>query len=233
MYKQRFDKRKFDEMRPINIELDVIPQAIGSAKFQIGGTVAIAGVFGPKELHPRHLRSPKGGVLRVYYDMMSFSVSERIRPGPNRRDTELGRVIRGSLEPSLLLQDFPETGIYLYVYIIQANAGTRCAAISAASLALAHAGIPMKDIVSAVAVGKIGDKIVVDLDKKEEDYEEGATDIPLAMMSRTNKITLLQLDGEINDEELLKAIKLGEKSCKEIAELQKKALRDFYSGDKK
>lgn len=233
MYTKRLNGRKFDETRPIEIKLGVLREAQGSASFRIGDTLAIAGIFGPKELHPKHLRSPEKGVLRVYYDMMAFSVSDRVRPGPDRRDTELGKVIRESLEPSLMLEEFPETGIYIYVYIVQANAGTRCAAICAASLALAHAGIPMREMVSAISVGKVGDKILVDLDKQEEDYEEGTTDIPMAVMPREGVVTLLQLDGNIDEKELGKAIKLGIDQCKKISELQKKAIKDFFKGGKK
>ena len=231
-YEKRFDGRKFDETRPIEMKVGVIKNAKGSAMFRIGDTIAIAGVVGPKELHPRFLRNSEKGVLRVFYDMMSFSVSDRARPGPDRRDTELSKVIRDSLEPSLLLEDFSEMGIYLYVYILQANAGTRCAAVCASSLALAHAGIPMKGLVSSVAAGKVSDKIALDLSKEEEDHEDGATDLAFAMIPKTDEVTLITMDGEASEKEIVSILESAKKGCHDIHELQKKALKDFLKGDK-
>ena len=55
-YKKRIDKRKFDETRPISMEVSVVPNADGSAVFQIGDTKVIAAVYGPRTLHPQRLR---------------------------------------------------------------------------------------------------------------------------------------------------------------------------------
>src|SRR3989344_3472439 len=222
-YTKRFDNRKFDEMRKIEAKVDIIPRADGSAMFKIGDTVAIAAVYGPRSLHPKFLQDPEKGILRCNYTMMPFSVSERIRPGPSRRSTEISLVTSKSLLPVLDLTKFPNAVVDVFIQIIQANAGTRCAGICAASMALAHAGIPMKDMVAAVSVGKVGDKIVVDLDKEEEDFSEGATDIPIAMTGRGKEITLLQLDGDISKEELKKALLLGEEKIKEIIKKQEEA----------
>jgi ribonuclease PH len=86
----------------------------------------------------------------------------------------------------------------------------------------------MKELVSAVAMGKIDDKICSDLIKEEEDYEdgEGATDIPMAYLSNSGKITLLQLDGRINAEKLKEALSAGKDACKKIHDVQVKALKE-------
>jgi len=116
----------------------------------------------------------------------------------------------------------------------QTEAGSRCAGICAASMALADAGLVMKDLVAAVAVGRVDDKLVVDLDYKEESYEDGpVADIPIAMMPNHDKITLLQMDGLISKEQLKKALEMGKKVCKEIYEIQKKALKDKYKTEAK
>jgi exosome complex component RRP41 len=223
----RPDGRKADKMRPIEAKVGVLENADGSAMFKIGDTIAIAGVYGPKELHPKFLQNPEKGVLRCKYDMMSFSVSERKRMGPSRRSKELGMVIGFALEDSIFLENFPKTVIEIHMEIIQANAGTRCACISAASLALADAGIPMKGLVSSIAAGRANGMIVLDITKEEEDAED-ATDIPIAYSVADDKITLLQLDGDIDKEELKEAVALAVKGCKEIYEIQAKALRDKY-----
>jgi len=230
-YTKRFDGRKFDEIRKMEAKVGVIPRADGSATFKIGDTIATVAVYGPRSMFPRFLQNPEKGVLRCYYDMISFSVTERKRPGPSRRSTEINLVTEKSLLPVLDLTQFPNTAVDVYIQITQANAGTRCAGICAASLALAHAGIPMKDLVAAISVGKVSDKIIIDLDKKEEDHKEGATDIPLAFTGRGKQISLLQLDGEVTKDELIKAIELGRNGCEEILKVQKKALQDYYKGE--
>ena len=231
-YAKRFDNRKLDEMRPMSAKVGVIKRADGSAMFQIGDTIAIAAVYGPRQLYPKFLQNPEKGILRCNYDMISFSVPERKKPGPNRRSTEIGLVTEQSLNPVVQLELFPNTVVDVFIHIIQANAGTRCAGICAASMALAHAGVPMKDLVAAISVGKVGDKIVIDLNKEEEDFEGGATDIPVAMTPRNNEITLLQLDGEVSKEELLEALNLAKKGCEKIYKIQQQALKDAFKGEK-
>lgn len=232
VYTKRIDSRKFDQPREIEAKVGVVERADGSAMFRIGNTIAIAAVYGPRQLYPAFLQNPEKGILRCNYDMMSFSVSERKRPGPTRRSVEISLVTANALLPALDLNKFPDTVVDVFIIIQQADAGTRCAGISAASLALADAGLPMRDLVSSISVGKVGDKIVLDLNKKEEDYENGSTDIPVAMMPRTSEITLLQLDGDIKKEEILEALNMAKKGCKQIYEIQREALKKNYE-DKK
>ncbi|HDQ59920.1 MAG TPA: exosome complex exonuclease Rrp41 [Candidatus Woesearchaeota archaeon] len=227
----RPDGRKVDETRPVEAKVGIIGKADGSAMFRIGNTVAIAAVYGPTEVHPRHLENPEKAIVKCIYDMYSFSVPERKRPGPDRRSIELSMVIRNSVLPAIMVKEYPNKAIELYVSIIQADAGTRCAAISAASMALADAGIAMKDMVASVAAGRINDTVVLDLNKEEEDIE-GTTDIPLAYMPRMKKVTLLQLDGKISGEDVKNAIDMGIKGCEQIYEVQKAALKEKYKNTK-
>ncbi|MBS3156122.1 exosome complex exonuclease Rrp41 [Candidatus Woesearchaeota archaeon] len=230
-YNKRLDGRKFDEVRKMHAKVGIIKRADGSAMFQIGDTIALAAVYGPRELHPKFLQNPERGVLRCNYDMASFSVTERKKPGPTRRSTEISLVTEKALASVIDLDLFPNTVIDVFIVITQANAGTRCAGISAAAMALAHAGIPMKDMVAAISVGKVGDKIVIDLDKEEEDFEEGATDIPVAMTARGKEVTLLQLDGDVTKDEVMEAIKVAKKGCDEIHKIQTKALKEIYKNE--
>ncbi len=224
---KRPDNRKPDEIRPMEAEVGVIEQADGSAMFKVGDTIAMAGVYGPTNVLPRHMEDPEKAIIRSYYDLYPFSVPERKRPGPNRRSVELSMVIKNAVLPSIFVKEYPKTQIELYTNIIQANAGTRCAAISAASLALADAGIAMRDIVSSVAVGHYKDQVVVDINKEEEDIAD-ATDIPIAYMPRMKKITLLQLDGKLPNKKMKEVIKLGIKSCEKVYDVQKNALKKKY-----
>jgi exosome complex component RRP41 len=226
---KRQDGRKYDETRKIEAKVGIVKRADGSAMFSFGDSVAIAAVYGPRELIPKHLQNPEKGLLRCHYDMLSFSVSERKKPGPSRRSTEISQVTAKALEPVLQLDAFPNTVIDIFIMIIQADASTRCAGINAASMALANAGLPMTELVSAVSVGKVASTILIDLSKDEEDYEDDkineTTDIPVAYLPRSNKISLLQLDGRIKPEELKQAIKEAKKTCLKINEIQKQALK--------
>jgi len=221
--------RKNDEMRsPIVAKVGIVPNADGSAMFQIGKTIAIAAVYGPKKMHPQHSQNPEKGTLRCTYSMLSFSVNDRIRPGPNRRSTEISKITEWALEPVVMLEKYPNMVVDVHINITQADAGTRCAGINAAAMALAHAGIPMKDMVSSVSVGKMDKTLVLDLDKYEDsEFEdgEGSTDIPMSF-TRSGEITHLQLDGKIKKDQLKEVIKMAKKACEEIYEVQKKALKE-------
>ena len=222
---KRHSGRKPDEMRPIKAEVGIIPNADGSAMFAFGDTIAIAAVYGPKKMHPQHQQDPEKGTLRCNYNMISFSVNERIRPGPSRRSTEISKITEWALEPVLIIEKYPNLVIDVHVNILQANASTRCAGINAAALALAHAGIPMKSLVSSISIGKLDKQLVVDVDKYEEDWEqgEGATDIPITF-TKEGEITHIQLDGKIETKQLKEVIKLAKKASKEIYKIQIKAL---------
>ena len=228
-YEKRADGRRFDELREIEAKVGVIKRADGSAYFKIGNTVAYVAVYGPRDLYPKFLQDPTKGVLRCRYNMLPFSgAGERVRPGGNRRSKEISMVIENALLPSLNLEDFPNAVVDVFIELPQTDAGTRCAGICAAAMALADAGISMNDIVASVSVGKVNDKILVDLNYEEESYEGDVTDIPIAVHPRSGKIALLQMDGEISREDLLKAIETGKKGIMEIYELQKKALKQKY-----
>ena len=216
------------EIRKMTAKVGVVPNADGSAMFSFGDTIAIAAVYGPRQLHPQHMQDPSRGILRVNYDLLSFSVYERKKPGPSRRSQEISKVTEWALLPVLDLKEFPNTVIDVQIYIIQADAGTRTAGINAASLALAHAGIPMKNLICSISVGKQDKNLIVDLDKDEEDFEEGegATDFPIAKIANSDKYTLLQLDGKIQPDMAKKVLALADKACEEVYEVQKKALKE-------
>jgi len=225
---KRTDGRKFEEIREMKAKVGVVPNADGSAMFSFGDTIAIAAVYGPKKMHPQHQQDPEKGTLRCNYNLLSFSVTERIRPGPSRRSTEISKITEWALEPVLMIEDYANMVVDVHIQILQANASTRCAGINAAAIALAHAGIPMKDLVSSVSIGKLDKQLVVDVDKHEEDFKEGegSTDIPITF-TNSGELTHIQLDGKITSKQLKEAIELARKSCKEIYEVQKKALKDI------
>ena len=223
---KRVDGRLPEELRNIEIKVDVISRADGSAEVAFGNTRVIASVYGPRALYPKHLQEYESSILRCRYSMAPFSVDERKSPVPDRRSIELSKVIRLALEPAIFLEDFPKTAIDVFLEVVQADGSTRVTGINAASLALALAGIPMRDLVCACSVGKVDGTLVVDLNGKEDNF--GEADVAFALMPSKNKITLLQMDGLLSKEELKKLIEMAKEACKKIYELQKKALREKY-----
>jgi exosome complex component RRP41 len=223
----RLDGRKLDELRPIKVEAGVLDRADGSAYLEWGNNKVIVGVYGPREVHPRHMQNPLRGIVQARYNMASFSVSERKRPGPDRRSTEISKLISEALERVVLTERFPRTTVDVYIEVVEASAGTRCAGLTAASVALADAGIPMKDLVPSVASGKIDGKLVLDLGKAEDNF--GEADVPFAMIPSTGEVVLLQMDGHLTREELETILEMNRKAAMEIYEIQKAALVQRYS----
>jgi len=222
----RLDGRKLDEIRPVKMEVGVLPNADGSAYLEQGKNKILVGVYGPKEAHPRHIAQQDRAVIQCRYHMAPFSVDERKSPAPSRRDVELSKVIRQALEPAVFLEYYPKTSIQVYIEILQADGGTRCAGITTASLALADAGIPMRDLVVACAAGKADGKLMVDLMDTED--KVGEADVPVAFMPNLNAITLLQMDGNLSVDEFENAINMALDGCKQLYVLQKEALKSKY-----
>jgi len=222
----RLDGRKPEDLRPIKVDVGVLSNADGSAYVEQGKNKILAAVYGPKELHPKHLSLPDRMVLRCRYHMAPFSVQERKSPAPSRREVELSKVIRESLEPAIFLEYYPRTGIDIFIEVLQADGGTRCASITAASLAIADAGIPMRDLVVGCAAGKVDDTVVLDLMDTEDKI--GVADVPVALMPNLDVVTLLQMDGMLTLEEFEKAVNLAMEGCKKIYALQKEALKTKY-----
>ncbi len=222
----RLDGRKPEELRPVKLEVDVIPNADGSAYIEHGKNKILAAVYGPREVHPKHLSLQDRTVLKCRYHMAPFSVQERKSPAPSRREIELSKVIKESLEPAVFLEYYPRTMVDVFVEVLQADGGTRCASITAAALALADSGIPMKDLVVACAAGKVDDTIVLDLMDAEDKL--GAADVPVALMPNLNAVTLLQMDGTLTQEEFESAVNMALEGCRKIYTMQKEALKTKY-----
>ncbi len=218
----RIDGRKPDELRPVQMEIGVLKNAHGSAFVQWGKNKVLAGVYGPREMHPKRLASPTEATVRVTYNMAPFSVDDRKRPGPDRRSVEISKISSEALASVVETHLFPNTAIDVFIEILQADAGTRCVGLAAASLALADAGIPMRDLVVACAAGKAGGEIILDLGKEEDNL--GEADVPLAISPRTGKVLLLQMDGQLSNEEFDRAFDLAWGGCMKIYEQMKETL---------
>jgi exosome complex component RRP41 len=226
---KRLDGRKYDEIRNIKIEAGVLHRAEGSCYLEWGSNKVMAAVYGPREAIPRHTQNPLRAIVNAKYNMAAFSVDDRKRPGPDRRSREISKVISEALENVILVEKFPRASIDVNIEVLDAEAGTRCAGLTAAAVALVDAGIPMRDIPVSCAAGKIENQVVLDLGKQEDNF--GEADLPIAISPRTGEILLLQMDGHLTLEEFDKALDMAIKGCYIVSDIQKKALMDKYNSN--
>src|ERR671922_1110479 len=226
---RRTDGRGIDELRTVKITVGTVKNADGSAFIEFGKNKILAAVYGPREVHPKHMALPDRCVLRCRYHMSPFSTDTRKNPAPSRREVEISKVMRESLEPALILEDYPRAAIDVFVEILQADGGSRCAGIAAASMALADAGVNMRDLVAACAAGKVNNKIVLDINDTED--KEGGADMPIAYMPHLDEVTLLQLDGILTKDQFNECVDTAIEGCKKVYEIQKQALMQKYFGN--
>ena len=223
---KRLDGRDKNELRPIKMEVGVLENADGSAYLEWGNNKIYCAVYGPREVHPHHLAKPDRGILRVFYRMATFSVFERKRPAPGRREKEVSMVISDCLKPVLFLELYPGTSFEVFINVLDADGGTRCACVTVAALALADAGIPMRSLVTAVAIGKIDGELITDLSGIED--KAGEADLPCAMTWFNEELSLLQFDGRMDLDEFNESLGLAKEAISKIYEIQLNALKKKY-----
>jgi exosome complex component RRP41 len=223
---KRLDGRSPHDLRKIKIEVGVLHRADGSCYLEWGGNKVLAAIYGPREAVPRHTQNPLKAIVQARYNMAAFSVEDRKRPGPDRRSVEISKVISEALERVVLTEQFPRASIDVNIEVLDAEAGTRCAGLTAAGVALVDAGIPLRDIPVACAAGKINGHVVLDLGKEEDNF--GDADLPIAISPRTGEVLLLQMDGHLTFDEFNEAFDLAVKGCQMVSEMQKKAIIHKY-----
>ncbi len=112
-----------------------------------------------------------------------------------------------------MLNDFPGSEIDIFIEILQSDGGTRAAGITAAAVALASAGIHMKDLIYAVSVGKVGEDLILDLNMIEDNYSD--CDMPMAISPRNGELLLVQMDGSLTKEQVKQGDQDGYRSRKD------------------
>ncbi len=223
----RNDGRKPEDLRNLKITVGVLKKAAGSALIEWGKNRIMAGVYGPREVFPKHNMNPNKAIINCRYAMVPFSsLEEHGRFGPNRRAIEIGKVGKHVFENAILTEQFPKTMIDINIDVLQSDGGTRVAGIVAAALALVDAGIPMRDIPCGVSVGKVDGTLVADLDKTEDNL--GQSDMPVIFSPRTWDILLLQMDGMLTKKEVMDGIDLARIATQRVHEMQVAALEAKY-----
>ncbi|XP_049849454.1 uncharacterized protein LOC126318691 isoform X2 [Schistocerca gregaria] len=128
--------------------------------------------------------------------MARFSTNEhRKRSKGDRRSTEISLIIKQTFEAAILTYLYPNRQIDIFVQVVQADGGTRCAGINAATLALIDAGIPISDFVVACAAGCHEETPILDLNYFED--SSSSPDVPVAIFPKSGKVIVVQMDSKL------------------------------------
>src|SRR2546428_6309760 len=182
---QRSDERAADQVRDVSFELNIAPHASGSVLVAMGNTRVICGVM-VEEVVPRWMKEQNvsGGWLTAEYSMLPYSTTTR-KPGDiargraDGRSTEIQRLIGRSLRAVVDLEKLGARTMWVDCDVLQADGGTRTAAITGASLAVALAcrklakekkveAPPIRKLVAAVSAGVLDGNAIVDLNYEED-----------------------------------------------------------------
>ncbi len=224
---KRANGRGFEDLRDLKITAGVLKRADGSALIEWGRNKVLAAVYGPREVFPKHLTDSHKAIINCRYAMSPFSsIEEHGRSGPNRRATEIAKVAKHVFEHAILVKQFPKTQIDISMEVLQSDGGTRVAGITAAAVAVADAGIPMRDLVCGVSAGKVEGNVVLDLDKYEDNA--GEADVPMIVSLRSKEILLFQQDGMLTREDISQMFEMGFRGAEKVRAVQVKALKDRY-----
>lgn len=236
----RPSKRAPDALRTISFTRDYTKHAEGSVLTQFGDTIVLCTASVVDNV-PRFLKDTKQGWLTAEYGMLPRATNTRTDREASRgkqggRTVEIQRLIGRSLRAAIDLSQLPGFTITLDCDVIQADGGTRTAAISGACVALIDAlrtmqekkwilGDPLKHFVAAVSVGVFNGTPVLDLDYSED--SKAQTDMNIVMTDTGSFIEIQGTaeNGAFHEHELQSLLSLAKKGVSEIIEKQKEALR--------
>jgi ribonuclease PH len=236
---ERNDGRKADEMRPIRVTRNFIRHAQGSVLIETGNTKVICTAMVEDKVPP-FLKGQKKGWITAEYDMLPASTNTRKSRDRNRgkidgRTMEIQRLIGRSLRSIVDLEQLGERTIWIDCDVIQADGGTRTAAITGSFMALYEAmhklkeqgiieEIPITQFVAATSVGIYQDQVIVDLCYEED----AAADVDMNLvMTENGEMIEIQGTGEerpFKKDELQKLLEIGEENILKIIAFQKNTL---------
>ncbi|MGD0251726.1 MAG: ribonuclease PH [Verrucomicrobiota bacterium] len=237
----RADGRNPNQLRPIRFQNDIAPYATGSTLIEWGNTRVICGVT-VEETVPRWMKDQKiaGGWVTAEYAMLPYSTLERKARDSSKgkidgRSQEIQRLIGRSMRAALNLEKLGEHTVWVDCDVLQADGGTRAAAITGAYVALSMAmqkllvegkltEDPILHAVAAVSVGIVNGQPLLDLCYAED--VAAAVDMNLVMNSAGEFIEV-QGTGEeatFSEKQLNDLLALGKAGIRELLSIQKVAL---------
>jgi ribonuclease PH len=230
----RSNGRRTDELRTLEIEPDYIEQASGSALISFGKTKVLC-TASLEEGVPRWLHGSGRGWLTAEYSMLPASTGQRTQreasAGKQKgRTVEIQRLIGRALRAVADLEAFGERTLWIDCDVLQADGGTRCAAISgayvAARRALDHVGLGrvLADSVAAVSVGMVGGEPVLDLDYEEDSAAEADVNVVMAGDGRLIEVQATAERAPLGREELDELLDLAAGGIEQIGAAQREAV---------
>ena len=239
---ERADKRNYDELREVKISNGYLMHAEGSVLIEMGNTKVICSAS-VEDRTAQHLKGTGRGWVTAEYGMLPRSTATRKQRDSSRgkidgRTMEIQRLIGRSLRSVIDLNELGEKTIWIDCDVIQADGGTRTASITGAFVAMVEAlkwmksvgmiaKIPVRNFVSAISVGIVGDEIVLDLPYLED--SSAKVDMNIVMTDKGEYIEI-QGTGEespFQGEQLQRMLVLAEKGCRELHEIQKQITGDL------
>lgn len=213
----RLDGRRALELRRLHCQFGTVEEAEGSVTFESGNTKILASVFGPRDAG-RERSETRIGRVSCHLSSAPFSTGERRkRSRRDRQMLEFSNIIREAFQSNILVELIPRSRIELYVHIIEADGGVLSAALNAAFLAVADAGIPMSDICGACSLGILEKTKVLDLNYLEE--SSGGPVMTVFYQKHREKVLSLQFErGRISSGEFQEGLDLALEGCKASAD---------------
>ncbi len=198
---KRIDGRSFNEVRPIECLVGLLPRIHGSALFTRGETQAMVLTTLGTERDRQRIESIFGEEMRsfiLHYNFPPYSVGEAKRlGGPGRREIGHGALARRALLPVVPNEDEFQYCVRVVSEILESNGSSSMASVCGGCLSMMDAGVPIKDLVAGVAMGLVaeGDKVVVLTDILGDEDHYG--DMDFKVTGTTEGITALQMDIKV------------------------------------
>ena len=226
--------RRSDELRPVEIELDYLEQPMGAVLYSQGKTKVLC-TASLDEGVPRWLRDSGRGWLTAEYSLLPASTGERTQREASAgrqkgRTVEIQRLIGRALRSVLDFEALGERTLWLDCDVLQADGGTRCAAISgayvAAARALGRAGLSrvLPDSVAAVSLGIVDGELLLDLDYEEDSGAEVDLNVVMTGGERLVEVQATAERAPFDRDGLNELLDLAAKGIAEIREAQKAVL---------
>src|SRR5205823_10640952 len=226
--------RRSDELRPLEIELDYLEQPLGAVLYAQGKTRVLC-TASLDERTPRWLSGSGRGGLTAEYSLLPASTGERTQREASTgrqkgRTVEIQRLIGRALRSVADLEALGERTLWLGCGVLQADGGTRCAAISgayvAAARALGRAGLSrvLRDSVAAVSLGIVGGERLLDLDYEEDSSAEVDLNVVMTGEGRLIEVQATAERAPFDRQELDELLDLAAAGIEQIGEAQAQAL---------
>ncbi|XP_042424117.1 exosome complex component RRP41 homolog [Zingiber officinale] len=215
----RLDGRRPNDIRQIRAEIGVVAKADGSALFEMGNTKVIAAVYRPTEVQNKGQQINNQALVRCEYSMANFSTRDLQE---DQRGTEISLVICQTMEACILVHLMPCSQIDIFVQVLQADGETRSACINAATLTLADACFPMRDIVTSCSAGYLSSTPLLHLNYVEDSAR--GPDVTVGILAKMDKVTLLQMGSKLPIDIFENVMQLAIEGCKAIAQYIREVL---------